>query len=161
ADVQAGEAAGVLGAAGGASAKPFNWGFSVVPPPQVTGTNPKDGEVAPGPRQISISFSAPMDHRSTEAAISVSPPPDPNNDLVFSRSGHTSAYLINYDLHHASQDSVSIAGTARDRYGAALPPSSFSFSVGAEPPPPAPSPFATLITPSIVTANAYLPVTVY
>jgi len=100
-------------AAGAAApAKATTWGFTVVDYPRVTSTDPANGDTSARLGGVSITFSAPMDHDSTEAAITFDPQPDPDNAPDFFWSGADTVLNINLHTEYSSSYRVSIGAGA-------------------------------------------------
>jgi uncharacterized protein YfaS (alpha-2-macroglobulin family) len=155
ATMQAHVATGVRGISGGQSPKPYDWSFAVVPDPRVLSTAPADGDGAASLGSMSISFSAPMEHASTEAAIQVSPAPDGDSPLSFFWIGDDRVTIGNYPLTYATRYGVTVGGGATDRYGVPIVAPYTASSITKAPPPPQPG--ASILAGAFGTFSAYLP----
>ncbi len=147
-------------AAGAAApAKVTTWGFTVVDFPRVTSTDPANGDTSARLGGVSITFSAPMDHDSTEAAITFDPPPDPDNAPDFFWSGSDTVLNINLHTEYLSSYRASIGAGAHDRYDTPIQaPYSLSFTTQA---PSTPQPGLSILAGQAGVLSAYAPAQVF
>ncbi|MHB8576167.1 MAG: Ig-like domain-containing domain, partial [Dehalococcoidia bacterium] len=158
--VHAALAAGAQGAGslGSGTANEFRWSFAVSPLPKIVSTSPTDGSQSAPAYGVSVTFSAPMDHASTEAALTIDPAPDPDHVPSFYWNADLTLY-INYNFQPSSTYRITIGAGATDRYGTKIvAPASFSFTTAA---PAKPQPFVTILAGSQGTLSAYLPASLY
>ncbi|MHB8576384.1 MAG: Ig-like domain-containing protein, partial [Dehalococcoidia bacterium] len=118
----------------GESAMPFRWSFKTAPSPAVDKTDPANGSNAGATFGVSITFNEPMDHDSTEAAVSIDPAPDKDNQPSF-YWGPDTQLRINLALQPSSPYRLTIGAGAQDRFGQAIAaPYVLSFTTAARQP---------------------------
>jgi len=122
---------GLRGARGGETSALRTSSFRVVGRPQVTQTVPSAGERSAGRYGVNVRFSNPMDAASLEGLLSISGvSAEELEGNVFTEEG---GVFANITLRPSTAYTVRLAAGARDRYGQAVGPYSFSFTTGALP----------------------------
>lgn len=134
--------AGLKGAGGGETRTGRSTTFQTAGIPAVASTDPPNGATSANRYGIQILFTNPMDAESLEGKVSISgvDPAKIRADMY----GDQLTLWVNAQLLPSTSYTVSIAAGAKDRYGQALAPYSFSFTTGPR------SPFTVLAVPGQV-----------
>jgi len=123
--------AGLRGSTGGATRTERSSAFTVVDPPRVEYTSPRDGETTARCCSLTISYNNPMDEESFSGRISINGSVLEDDD--FYASGH-SVYMWGA-LDYLTEYTVGIAEGVRDRGGRLAPAYEFSFTTRDRPAP--------------------------
>jgi hypothetical protein len=111
--------AAALGQTAAIIAKPTTWSFTTVGRPRVASTTPSNGAIQSELGAVNIFFAHPMDEKSVEDAIVVSPAPDEAQFHTYwnQSSVHLSLY---FPQQNSTAYTVTIPAGVKDRYGQTL-----------------------------------------